>query len=243
MLRNSRLERMEHWIVTQDHRPEHVKQHEKNDLNTEPWKLNNIKTWNLCGVRGCFANFLRMFVMIFSRFPKVKTLQQTEPHHYGHMGLLAGAQRLTQDMGSGTSLGISRDLTHCLYLFILQVKMAGPFQIRLFFWAEIAIMYFSLIYTQTLVTTAPEHGSLHCQLEDYSIFSHESSEVNWHFPPFFDEKYSFTQSMMANTQLPNLLLLVGFSPSAPRHLRSPASLHFSWALPPPWQAWKRIKGR
>lgn len=60
---------------------------------------------------------------------------------------------------SGHGIGhIAWDFTRFHSLFIIQVKMAGPFQIRLFFWTEIATMYFSLIYTQTLVLLLQSTG-------------------------------------------------------------------------------------
>ena len=103
---------------------------------------------------------------------------------------------------SGHGIGhIAWDFTRFHSLFILQVKMAGPFQIRLFVWTEIAIMYFSLIYTQTLVILLQSTGHyIHSQLEDYSIFSHESSEVNWHFPPFLTLFDNSAKNILSHNQ-------------------------------------------
>lgn len=59
---------------------------------------------------------------------------------------------------SGHGIGhIAWNFTRFHSLFT-QVKMAGPFQSRLSFWTEIAIMYFSLIYTQTLVLLLQSTG-------------------------------------------------------------------------------------
>ncbi len=179
MLRNLRIERMKHWIVTKDHRTEHAKQHEKNDLNTEPWNLNNIKTWNLSGVRGCLASCLRMFVIIFSAISRGEDSSADGASSLWAHRLARWRTATHSGDGIGHIAGIPRDFTHCLQY---KRRFQGHFKQDTFFWTEITIMYFSLIYTRS--NTAPEHGSLHCQLEDYNIFFHRSSKVNWHVPPF-----------------------------------------------------------
>ena len=218
MLRNLRIERMKHWIVTKDHRTEHAKQHEKNDLNTEPWNLNNIKTWNLSGVRGCLASCLPMFVTIFFAISRGEDssadgASSLRAHgldrwrtatHSGHgIGHIAGIPRISLIVYNTSEDG--RAISNKIYFFEPKSRLCT------FHWSILGLcQYCSRARVITLSTRRLQY------------FFHRSSKVNWHVPPFLTLFDSSARKIlfhtMANIQLSNLLVLVGFDHPCDRSL-------------------------
>ena len=75
-------------------------------MRERPLNLRVYALYTLAGALACTVTHVALVPI-----DVVKTLQQTEPHHYGHMGLLAGAQRLTQESGvSALFLGLTPTL-------------------------------------------------------------------------------------------------------------------------------------
>lgn len=75
-------------------------------MRERPLSLRVYALYTLAGALACTVTHVALVPI-----DVVKTLQQTEPSHYGHMGLIAGAQQLRQESGiSALFLGVTPTL-------------------------------------------------------------------------------------------------------------------------------------
>eukprot|EP00435_Cladocopium_sp_Y103_P011460 s739_g3.t1 len=75
-------------------------------MRERPLSLRVYALYTLAGALACTVTHVALVPI-----DVVKTLQQTEPSHYGHMGLIAGAQHLRQESGtSALFLGVTPTL-------------------------------------------------------------------------------------------------------------------------------------